>query len=113
TQVVEKSGVRRLGLDAGMHTLLRPALYGAFHQIVNLSRIDDADIALFDVVGPICESGDVLGRRRKLAAKTAGNDVLLIADTGAYGASMASNYNLRGLPGESVLDESGLDGDTQ
>jgi diaminopimelate decarboxylase/aspartate kinase len=104
TQVIEKSGVRRLGLDAGMHTLLRPALYGAFHQVVNLSRIDDADAAVFDVVGPICESGDVLGRRRKLPAATTGNDVLLIADAGAYGASMASNYNLRGLPGESVLD---------
>ena len=113
TQVVEKSGVRRLGLDAGMHSLLRPALYGAFHRIVNLSRIDDADIGLFDVVGPICESGDVLGRRRKLPAATAGNDVLLIADTGAYGASMASNYNMRGLPGECVLDDSGLDGDAQ
>ncbi len=123
TQVVEKSGVRRLGLDAGMNTLLRPALYGAFHRIANLSRIDDADIALFDVVGPICESGDVLGRRRKLPTATAGDDVLLIADTGAYGASMASNYNIRGLPGESVLDdggldegtfdESGLDGDAQ
>ena len=110
TQVIEKSGVRRLGLDAGMHTLMRPALYGAFHQIVNLSRIDDVDLALFDVVGPICESGDVLGRRRKLPAATAGDDVLLIADTGAYGASMASNYNLRGLPDECVLDDSGLDG---
>jgi len=110
TQVVEKSGVHRLGLDAGMHTLLRPALYGAFHQIVNLSRIDDADVDAFDVVGPICESGDVLGRRRKLPVATTGNDALLIADTGAYGASMASNYNLRGLPGESVLDDIGLDG---
>jgi len=113
TQVIEKSGVRRLGLDAGMHTLLRPALYGAFHQIVNLSRLDDAETALFDVVGPICESGDVLGRRRKLPAATAGDDVLLIADAGAYGASMASNYNLRGLPGECVLDDSVLDGDAQ
>ncbi|HTD28751.1 MAG TPA: diaminopimelate decarboxylase, partial [Xanthomonadaceae bacterium] len=108
TQIVEKSGVRRLGLDAGMHTLLRPALYGAFHRIVNLSRIDDADSALFDVVGPICESGDVLGRRRKLPAATIGNDVLLIADSGAYGATMASNYNSRGLPGESVLDGGAL-----
>jgi diaminopimelate decarboxylase/aspartate kinase len=104
TQVVEKSGVRRLGVDAGMHTLLRPALYGAFHQIVNLSRSDAGDTAVFDVVGPICESGDVLGRRRKLPAASTGGDVLLIADAGAYGASMASHYNLRGLPGESVLD---------
>jgi diaminopimelate decarboxylase/aspartate kinase len=93
--------------------LLRPALYGAFHQIVNLSRLDNADITLFDVVGPICESGDVLGRRRKLPVGTSGGDVLLIADTGAYGASMASNYNLRGLPDECVLDDSALDGGAQ
>ena len=111
TQVIEKSGVRRLGVDAGMHTLLRPALYGAFHQIVNLSRIDDSDMGLFDVVGPICESGDVLGRRRKLPVDTAGNDVLLIADAGAYGATMASNYNLRGLPAESSIDAFKPDGE--
>ena len=104
TQVIEKDGVRRVGVDAGMHTLLRPALYGAFHRVVNLSRLDDADTAAFDVVGPICESGDVLARRRKLAAATREGDVLLIADAGAYGAVMASNYNLRGLPDESVLD---------
>jgi diaminopimelate decarboxylase/aspartate kinase len=88
-----------------MHSLLRPALYGAFHRIVNLSRIDDADVAAYDVVGPICESGDVLGRRRKLPAGTTGDDVLLIADTGAYGAVMASNYNMRGLPAECVIDD--------
>ena len=110
TQVIEKSGVRRLGLDAGMHTLLRPALYGAFHRIANLSRIDDADVAAFDVVGPICESGDVLARSRKLPVATTGGDVLLVADTGAYGAVMASNYNLRGLPDECVLDDGELDG---
>ncbi len=104
TQVIEKLGVRRLGLDAGMNTLLRPALYGAFHQIVNLSRIDDTHLEAFDVVGPICESGDVLGRRRKLPAATAGDDILLIADTGAYGVVMASNYNMRGMPTESVLE---------
>jgi diaminopimelate decarboxylase/aspartate kinase len=104
TQVVAKTGVRRVGVDAGMHTLLRPALYGSFHHIVNLSRIDDADTIAFDVVGPICESGDVLARRRRLPATTTEGDVLLVADTGAYGAAMASNYNLRGLPGESVID---------
>ncbi len=104
TQLIEKSGVRRLGLDVGMNALLRPALYGAFHRIVNLSRIDDADVDAFDVVGPICESGDVLGRRRKLPSATSSGDVFLIADTGAYGVVMASNYNMRGLPIESVLD---------
>ncbi|MEO8742173.1 MAG: bifunctional aspartate kinase/diaminopimelate decarboxylase, partial [Lysobacteraceae bacterium] len=53
TQIIEKSGVRRIGLDVGMNALLRPALYGAFHRIVNLSRNDDADAQAFDVVGPI------------------------------------------------------------
>src|SRR5690606_25487813 len=62
TQVVEKSGIRRIGADAGMNALMRPALYEAWHDIHNLSRPDDADAATFDVVGPICESGDVLGR---------------------------------------------------
>ncbi len=105
TQVTDKSGVRRIGADAGMHTLLRPALYGAWHEIVNLSRLDDAAGAAAEVVGPICETGDVLGRRRHLPAATARGDVLLIANTGAYGAVMASRYNLRELPAEEVIDD--------
>ncbi len=105
TQVVEKSGVRRVGLAAGMNALLRPALYGAFHEIVNLSRLDDAPGVPADVVGPICESGDLLGRRRRLPDSTAEGDVALIATTGAYGAVMANTYNLRPLPSEEVLDD--------
>jgi len=104
TQVVAKQGITRVGLDAGMHTLARPALYDAWHDVVNLSRLElDAD-APFDIVGPICESSDVLGRRRPLPASTAPGDVMLIADAGAYGYVMASHYNLRGLPKEEVLD---------
>ncbi len=105
TQVVEKDGVRRIGCDAGMHTLLRPALYEAWHDVVNLSRADDPDCALFDVVGPICESSDVLGRQRQLPARTQAGDVMLIADAGAYGAVMSSRYNLRGWPGEEAIDD--------
>ncbi len=111
TQVVAKSGVRRVGVDAGMHTLLRPALYGSFHDVVNLSRDAESGVDAFDVVGPICESGDVLARRRRLPAATTEGDVLLIADAGAYGAVMASHYNLRGLPAESVLDVAASAGD--
>jgi len=103
TQVVEKAGVRRIGADAGMNALLRPALYGAFHEIVNLSRFEDPPGALCEVVGPICETGDVLGRRRRLPDSTAPGDVLLIANAGAYGAVMASRYNLRAMPIEDVL----------
>ena len=103
TQVVEKDGVRRVGIDAGMHTLLRPALYDAWHDIVNLSRLDEAADTAFDIVGPICESSDVFGKRRRLPAATAEGDVMLIADAGAYGFTMASAYNLRALPKEEVL----------
>lgn len=103
TQVVEKDGVRRIGCDAGMNALMRPAMYEAYHGIHNLSRLDDADTASFDVVGPVCESSDVLGRARLLPKATAEGDVILVADAGAYGMAMANTYNLRALPAEEVL----------
>jgi diaminopimelate decarboxylase/aspartate kinase len=103
TQLTEKLGVRRVGLDAGMNALLRPALYEAWHEIANLSRGDEGPMLDFDVVGPICETGDVLGRRRALPAATREGDVIAIADAGAYGRVMSSSYNLRELPREEVL----------
>jgi len=103
TQVVEKDGVRRIGCDAGMNALMRPTLYEAHHRIVNLTRLGDGDSALFDVVGPICESGDVLGQARPLPRATMEGDVLLVADAGAYGMAMANTYNLRALPTEDVI----------
>ncbi|WMJ68179.1 bifunctional aspartate kinase/diaminopimelate decarboxylase [Stenotrophomonas sp. 24(2023)] len=104
TQVVEKDGVRRVGLDAGMNTLMRPALYDAWHDIENLSRQGGYAEAMFDVVGPICESSDVFGKRRKLPVSTAPDDVMLIADAGAYGYVMANTYNQRVLPREDVIE---------
>ena len=104
TQVVEKDGVRRIGGDAGMNALMRPTLYEAYHGIHNLSRLDDAQRVAFDVVGPICESGDVLGQARLLPAATAERDVLLVAEAGAYGYVMANAYNLRDLPSEDILE---------
>lgn len=104
TQVVEKQGVRRVGLDAGMHSLMRPALYDAWHGIHNLSRMDEAGEAVCDVVGPICESSDVLGTGRRLPAATAEGDVMLVADAGAYGYVMANTYNLRDLPQQEILE---------
>lgn len=105
TQVVEKQGIRRVGGDAGMNALIRPALYDAWHDVANLSRLGDTLEDSFDVVGPICESSDVFGKRRRLPAATAEGDVLVFADAGAYGYSMANTYNLRDLPAEEVLDE--------
>ena len=105
TQVVEKQGIHRVGLDAGMHTLMRPALYAAWHGIHNLSRLGDTHDAPCDAVGPICESGDVFGTGRRLPAATREGDVVLIADAGAYGRVMSNTYNLRALPREHVIDD--------
>jgi len=102
TQLKDKGQVSYVGIDAGMNSLIRPALYGAYHTIVNLSRLDQAPTMVANIVGPICESGDVLGHARHLPATEAG-DVLLIANTGAYGRSMASEYNLRTPAAEVML----------
>ncbi|MGN6729893.1 MAG: bifunctional aspartate kinase/diaminopimelate decarboxylase [Rhodanobacteraceae bacterium] len=103
TQVKRKGALNYLGCDAGMHALIRPALYDAWHEIVNLSRFDAAATTLYQVVGPICESGDVLGADRRLP-ETVEGDVLLIAQTGAYGESMSSHYNLRPLAETMVIE---------
>jgi bifunctional diaminopimelate decarboxylase / aspartate kinase len=102
TQLKRKGEVRYVGVDCGMNSLIRPALYEAYHEIVNLSRIDAPKGELVQVVGPICESGDVLGRNRRLPPTEEG-DVLLVAQAGAYGAVMASHYNRRDPAAEVVL----------
>jgi diaminopimelate decarboxylase/aspartate kinase len=102
TQTKTKGAVHYVGLDAGMHVLLRPALYGAYHPIVNLSRLDAPMAVTAEVVGPICESGDVLGHSRRLPATEEG-DVLVITTTGAYGAAMQMGYNVRDAARETVL----------
>lgn len=102
TQCKRKGTVRYVGVDAGMHNLLRPALYDAWHPICNLSRIDQAASETVQVVGPICESGDILGVDRRLPPSQAG-DVILIAQAGAYGAVMASHYNRRAGADEVML----------
>ena len=103
TQLKGKGGWRYLGVDAGMHNLIRPALYDAWHEIVNLTRLHEPATAMYQVVGPICESGDVLGNDRRLP-ESREDDVILIATTGAYGQVMSSPYNLRGPAEEIVLD---------
>lgn len=102
TQLKTKGDVSYVGVATGMNSLIRPALYGAHHDIFNLSRPADGALRRFEVVGPICETGDVLGHDRYLPADTGEGDILLIATAGAYGASMASHYNLRD-PAEELL----------
>ncbi len=102
TQTKAKGNTRYVGVTTGMNSLIRPALYGSWHEIVNLSRMDESATELVNVVGPICESSDVLGHDRWLPPSREG-DVLLIANAGAYGRSMSSNYNLRAPAVERVL----------
>jgi len=104
TQIKGKGEASFVGVATGMNSLIRPALYGAHHDIVNLSRLDDEEMMRCDIVGPICETGDVLGNARRLPRLTCEGNVILIATTGAYGASMSSRYNLRSPAEEIVLD---------
>jgi len=94
TQLKSKGEVRYIGVATGMNSLIRPALYGAYHEIVNLTRLGEPVEQLVNIVGPICESGDILGHDRLLPATREG-DVLLISNAGAYGYVMSSHYNLR------------------
>ena len=94
TQKKGKGDFQYLGITTGMNSLIRPALYGAWHEIVNLSRLDEPSSELTTVVGPICESADQLGSDR-LMPKAEEGDVLLIDNVGAYGRVMSSRYNLR------------------
>ncbi|RZI83837.1 MAG: diaminopimelate decarboxylase [Rubrivivax sp.] len=92
-------------VDAAMNDLMRPALYEAYMGIVNTSqRADGTPAQLWDVVGPVCESGDWLGRDRTLAVQA--GDVLAVLSAGAYGMTMASNYNTRGRAAEILVDGS-------
>ncbi|MDX2345390.1 MAG: bifunctional aspartate kinase/diaminopimelate decarboxylase [Legionella sp.] len=94
TQCKSKGRVRFIGIDTGMNSLIRPMLYGAYHEIANLTRLTAEKTGFAHIVGPICESADTLGYDRLLPDTTEG-DVLLIANTGAYGYCMGSSYNLR------------------
>jgi diaminopimelate decarboxylase len=92
-------------IDAGMTELLRPAMYGAYHRIEPVVQRSDGDAPerLYEIVGPVCESSDVVGRDRRLPSLAVG-DAVAIRDAGAYGAAMASNYNRRPLPAEVLVD---------
>jgi diaminopimelate decarboxylase len=89
-------------VDAGMNDLMRPALYEAYMGIVN-TQLSDGAPQVWDVVGPVCESGDWLGRDRSLSVQA--GDVLAVLSAGAYGMTMASNYNTRGRAAELMVDD--------
>lgn len=102
TQIKRKGEITFIGIETGMNSLIRPALYGAYHEIVNLTKLHEPKSVLANIVGPICESGDTLGYSR-LLPETQEGDILLIANSGAYGHCMSSNYNKRAPAVEIVV----------
>lgn len=89
-------------VDAAMNDLLRPSLYSAWQDIIPVKQQTENTAQLYDVVGPVCETGDFLGKERKLAI--AQGDLLAVRSSGAYGFVMASNYNSRVRPAEVMVD---------
>lgn len=89
-------------IDGAMNDLIRPALYSAWQAIVPLSETSDQPERVYDLVGPVCETGDFLGKDRAL--RITQNDFLAVMSAGAYGFVMASNYNSRGRPAEIMVD---------
>jgi diaminopimelate decarboxylase len=109
TSIVYKksnNGKRFLIVDAAMNDLIRPALYGAYHEIIPVTLHADplAKSETADIVGPVCETGDFFVRDRTLPIVAEG-DLLAILDAGAYGMVLASNYNTRPRPAEVLVSE--------
>ncbi|MFW9988217.1 MAG: diaminopimelate decarboxylase [Candidatus Odinarchaeota archaeon] len=92
------------GINAGFNTLIRPTLYGSYHHIIPCNESSKKEILKYDIVGPICESGDVLGKERDLPELIEG-DYLAILDAGAYGFTMSSQYNSRLRPAEILIND--------
>jgi diaminopimelate decarboxylase len=101
--VKETPAKRFVIVDAGMNDLIRPALYDGYHEIIPIERNPKLDPIIADVVGPVCESGDFFALDRKIAGCQAG-DLLAVMSAGAYGFSMASNYNSRPFPAEVLVN---------
>ncbi|CAF1430229.1 unnamed protein product [Adineta ricciae] len=101
----QTGSIRQLVVDASMTECIRPALYQAYHHIDTIVSSTTDEHTLYDIVGPVCESGDFLGKQRYLPKALARGDFLAIFDVGAYCSSMSSNYNMRPRPAEYALDE--------
>ena len=102
TQVRTKNQKKIIGISTGMNSLIRPTLYNAYHNLWNISKLKNKDNSYYDVVGPICESGDIIGENRLLPITEVG-DIILIENAGAYGNVMSNNYNMRKPAREEIL----------
>ncbi|WP_263080947.1 diaminopimelate decarboxylase [Endozoicomonas sp. Mp262] len=103
-ELIKRTGHKAFAIvDAAMNDKLRPSIYGAWHDIESVNQTDGkAEAITYDVVGPICETGDFLGKDRTLSIKE--NDLLAVRSAGAYGFVMSSNYNSRNRPAEVIVD---------
>ena len=101
-RIQQRPGRPILVLDAGMNDLIRPAIYDAHHEIIPVREAGAGDQAAYDVVGPICESGDTFARGRAMPPLATG-DLVAFLSAGAYGATMASTYNARALAPEVLV----------
>jgi diaminopimelate decarboxylase len=102
---VKDAGIKKyVGTDAGFNTLIRPAFYDAYHHVVLANKFNKACTAKYDVVGPICESGDFIAHDRILPDPHEG-DLLAVYNAGAYGFSMSSRYNSRPLCAEVLVNQ--------
>lgn len=106
---VKDAGVKKyVGVDAGFNTLIRPAMYDSYHHVALANRFGKACTDKYDVVGPICESGDYIAHDRVLPDPKVG-DIVAVYDAGAYGFSMASRYNSRPLCAEVMVNDGKAD----
>ena len=105
---VKRSARNFVGVDAGLNLLIRPAMYDAYHEVAVANKADLAGAEMYDIVGPICESGDIIARDRKLPLIEPG-DVIAVFDVGAYGFSMSSQYNGRCRCTEIMVSDGSVD----
>ena len=101
--IKNNGGINYLITDAGMNSLIRPALYKGYHEIEPVNR-DNEKLINYTVAGPICESSDIFEKNVNMPAQQVGN-LIIIKDTGAYGKVMSSNYNTRGFPAEILINK--------
>lgn len=100
-----KNGYKKfIGLDAGMNTLLRPAMYNAYHHILYADDLNTKQDEKVDVAGQVCENPDIFAKDRMLSSKIKLGDILALLNTGAYGYAMSSQYNTRPQPAEVLVD---------
>lgn len=108
-EVVKRQGTVNWGIvDAGMNTFIRPALYGAQHQVLVTNKASEPTSEVYDLGGPCCESGDVIGKGVPMP-KLAQGDLLAVLDVGAYGFSMSSNYNGQLRPAVVMTNDAGIE----